>query len=96
MALHLSVMVNKSMESGHLPTAMTIVKFIPLYKTKEIELMSNYRPISILPTMSNILERAIYNRLFKFLISNNVLFPSSMGFLQDCHILSLMQQQIRK
>ncbi len=42
--------------------------------------MSNYRPISIIPTTSKIFERAIYNRLFKFLTSNNVPFPSQYGF----------------
>ncbi len=62
-ALPLSILANKSMESGHVPAAMKIAKVIPLHKTKETNLMSSYRPISILPTMSKILEHAIYNRL---------------------------------
>ena len=43
-------------------------------------LISNYRPISILPAFSKILERIVYNRLYDFLEKHNSLNPEQYGF----------------
>ena len=37
---------------------------------------SNYKPISILPVLSKIFERAIYLRLIHFLADNSILYPA--------------------
>ena len=41
---------------------------------------TNYRPISILPTISNILEKAIYMQLSTYLEGNKLLSTSQFGF----------------
>ena len=41
---------------------------------------NNYRPVSLLPVFSKILERIVYNRLFNFLIKHSILHPSQYGF----------------
>ena len=41
---------------------------------------SNYRPISILPTLSKILERAVHLQLYQYLITNNLLSNKQFGF----------------
>ena len=43
-------------------------------------LCSNYRPVSVLPTFSKILERLIYNRLLKFVTKYNILYSYQFGF----------------
>ena len=42
--------------------------------------LRNYRPISALPCFSKILERIIYNRLYKYLTDNNILYKKQFGF----------------
>ena len=76
----LLIIINKSLETGSFPTQMKTAKVIPVYKSKEKVHFSNYRPISLLPTMSKILEKVVYKRLYKFLIENKVLYNSQYGF----------------
>ena len=42
--------------------------------------MDNYRPISVLPCFSKILEGIIYNRLYSFFSENNTLYKKQFGF----------------
>ena len=60
-----------SIESGHVPDTMKLAKVIPIYKSKDKQMLNNYRPISLLPIFSKIIEKVIYQRLFNFLNSNN-------------------------
>ena len=43
-------------------------------------LVTNYRPISVLPCFSKLLERIMYNRLYKFLLENNIFIKSNLDF----------------
>ena len=52
----------------------------PLIKKGDNALMDNYRPISVLPCFSKILERIIYNRLSSFFSENNILYKKQFGF----------------
>ena len=71
---------NKSFLTGIVPTKLKIAKVIPLYKTKDPALFCNYRPISLLPVFSKILERLMYNRLYNFLTEHNILSMNQFGF----------------
>ena len=46
--------------------------------------MDNYRPISILPTVSKLLERAVHHQLYQYLREHNILSPFQCGFWK-CH-----------
>ena len=46
--------------------------------------MDNYRPISILPTVSKLLERAVHHQLYQYLHEHNILSPFQCGF-RKCH-----------
>jgi hypothetical protein len=48
--------------------------------------MSNYRPVSLLPTFSEVLEKVIHNRLSHYLQTNNILVPEQFGFRQGISI----------
>ena len=58
---------NKSMTTGEFPSIMKLAEVVPLYKNKEHYLESNYRPISLLTTISKILEKIMYQRVYSFL-----------------------------
>ena len=59
---------------------MKIAKISPIFKKGDKSILSNYRPISILPCFSKIFERIMYNRLNTYLADNNVLFNKQFGF----------------
>ena len=56
----LMIIFNNSLSSGKFPKQMKTAIVVPLYKNKERELVNNYRPISLLLTISKILEKLIY------------------------------------
>ena len=61
-AYPISVIINKSIQTGIVPDSMKIAKVIPIYKAKEKDNFSNYRPISLLTSMSKITEKIIHKR----------------------------------
>ena len=74
---------NKSFLTGIVPSNLEIAKVIPIYKTKDPALFSNYRPISLLPVFSKVLERLMYNRLYNFLTEHNILSMNQFGFRKN-------------
>ena len=78
----LMLIINKSLCTGIVPNAFKIAKVIPIYKKDSPELFSNYRPVSLLPCLSKILERIVYDRCYNFLKSKNSLYKRQYGFRQ--------------
>ena len=68
------------MSLGIFPDRLKISKIIPIFKSDNASLVQNYRPISILPAISKIFERAVYNRIFQFLVDNDLLYKHQYGF----------------
>ena len=71
---------NQSIIQGVFLNLMKIAEVIPLYKGKEQDLVVNYRPVSLLMTISKVLEKIVYICLYKYLEKNNTLFDSQYGF----------------
>ena len=59
---------------------MKIDKVIPIYKCKEKNEMGNYRPISLLPSISKIIEKLVQKRLYSFCENNDILNDNQYGF----------------
>ena len=76
----LTMIFNSSIKDGMFPHGMKAADVIPLYKTKEKYLVTNYRPISLLITISKILEKVIYSRTYNFLTHTGQLYQSQYGF----------------
>ena len=55
-------------------------KVIPLHKKKSQDDVNNYRPISILPIASKILEKHVSDHLYRYLSSHNLLNKRQSGF----------------
>ena len=80
LCLPICIVVNKSIASGTVPRNMKLAKVIPIYKAKEQTELGNYRPISLLPSLSKILEKIMHSRLYKFMCKMNILIPDQYGF----------------
>ena len=87
--------LNMSIRSGKFPGIWKCAKVAALFKSGDRTNATNYRPISILPTLSKIIERVVHSQLYEYLISNNLLSNNQFGFLngqQQLHCLvSLMK-----
>ena len=62
------------MEKGVFPDALKIARVTPLFKGGDPSNISNYRPISVLPCFSEILESIMYNRLYKYQTTEKFLY----------------------
>ena len=71
---------NKSFETSTFPNSMKKAKVIPLYKNGERNRFSNYRPISLLPQFSKILEKLFYIRANNFIEKCSLLNENQYGF----------------
>ena len=69
----LSYLSNSCMSTGVFPDELKIAKVISLSKTGNKNLTSNYRPISILPTLLKVFEKLVHKRMYHFLEKNDVL-----------------------
>ena len=80
LAKPLTYVINLSLKSGIVPTDWKIAKVIPLHKSGSQSTIDNYRPISVLPTLSKILERMFYNQLMAHFEKNGLLYRHQFGF----------------
>ena len=71
---------NLSISSSSFPNSCKTAKIKPLYKKGCKTDPQNYRPISILPVLSKIIERVIHEQTQSFLTRNNILFKFQSGF----------------
>ena len=53
---------------------------VPLYKAKSRELVSNYRPISLLLTISKLIEKIVYKQVYTYLNTTGQIYKSQYGF----------------
>ena len=76
----LTIIINQSLKTGVFPDALKIAKVKPLYKKGDNFCLNNYRPISLLPTISKIFERVMFTQLYSYLNANNLLSEQQYGF----------------
>ena len=76
----LNILFNQSMTEGIFPNIMKTALVTPLYKSGQKSICTNYRPISLLITLSKILEKIIYKRTYNFLMKTDQIYQSQYGF----------------
>ena len=82
-AMPLAHIFNQSFITGTVPDNMKIAKIVPIFKSGNKKMLNNYRPISILPTFSKLLEKLVCNRLVNFLETHDLLYKHQYGFRQN-------------
>ena len=79
----LTHIINLSIIHGIVPDELKIARVVPIFKSGDKALFSNYRPISVIPCFSKFLERIIYNRIINYLNDFNVLCDNQYGFRKN-------------
>ena len=74
---------NLSFANGYFPCEMKLAKVIPIFKNGDKHLFQNYRPVSVLPCLSKIFERLMYNRLVTFIEKHQLINDLQFGFRKD-------------
>ena len=76
----LTIIINQMLNTGIFPDSLKISKVLPLFKKDNDKLFSNYRPISLLPSISKIFEKVIFNQMSDYFENNDLIFKNQYGF----------------
>ena len=87
----LTLIVNQSLSSGIFPNKLNIAKVIPIFKKDDAHLLNNYRPISMLPTISKVFEKVVQEQLTEFLNVNKLAYYTTVN--TDLEKLTRQKQQ---
>ena len=74
---------NLSLRTGFIPESYKCAKIIPIHKASEKDRFDNYRPISILPAFSKLLEKLVCYQVVNFLEKNNIFYEHQYGFRKN-------------
>ena len=81
LAKPLTNLFNKSLKSGKFPSAWKKACITPVFKKKGSKSdPTNYRPISLLPNLSKILEKVVFAKIYGHLIENELLTEKQSGY----------------
>ena len=90
-ATPLLVIFRKCIQSGEFPASWKYANVQPVHKKENRQIISNYRPISLLPICGKILEIIVFDQVYKFMNDNNLLSKHQSGFrLGDSTIYQLL------
>lgn len=80
----LTHIINLSIRFSTFPSAWKHAKVIPLHKKGDTLDPKNYRPVAILPVLSKILERVVFEQTVYYFEANQLFHPNHHGF-RKCH-----------
>ena len=83
----ITYIINKSMLLREVPKDMKLAKVIPIFKSGDRTLLTNYRPISLLPSISKMLEKVIQNKVIKFCEKESVISRNQFGLIPGSSII---------
>ena len=71
---------NKSFNNELYTSELKMANVVPIFKSEDEMVFSNYRPVPVLPIFSKLLERLMYNWLICFINENKLLYDNQFGF----------------
>ena len=87
-ARYLSKLINTCFQEGIFPDSLKIASVIPLHKEGEKNEPTNFRPISLLPTLGKIFEKIILNRISNYFKNFEILNSKQFGFREKKELLT--------
>ena len=82
-SLCLTLIINQVLSTGQFQKNLKTAKVIPIHKTGEKSLMKNYRPISILPVVSKIIENVMHTQLTDYFTLNKLFTSQQYGYREN-------------
>ena len=79
----LTVIINQMLKTVIFPDSFKSSKIVPLFKKGDHGLITNYRSISLLSTISKVFERVIYDQMCLYFNNNNLLADEQFGFRKN-------------
>lgn len=92
LACPIAIICNLCIGGGRFPDALKKSVIVPIYKSGDRHCISNYRPISLLPTLAKVIEKIINKRLKTYLEKHNILSPNQHGFREHRSTLDAVKQ----
>ena len=69
----LPIIVKRCVDTCIFPSEWKEGNIVPIHKKGDKQTLKNYRPVSLLPICGKILERLMFNEMFKFFIENELI-----------------------
>ena len=76
----LHYLINLSLETGFVPPELKLAKIVPVFKDGNSHQFTNYRPISLLSSLSKLFEKIVSRQLIRFINLNEILYKHQYGF----------------
>ena len=76
----LQLIFKNIIKTGIFPDQWKEANVTPVHKKKDKQVVSNYRPISLLPIFAKVFEKIVFKNLYNFLIANNLITKNQSGF----------------
>ena len=96
----LQLIFNQCIDTGSFPLERKKANIVPIHKKGDKQCLKNYRPVSLLPICGKILERLIFNEMFRFHIEDNLISVNQSGFKpgDSCinQLLSIPTKYVRR
>ena len=92
----LSILINKCLSKGVFPDCLKVAQVVPLYKDEDDSKAENYRPISLLPSISKIFEKIIYKKLSTYFESFDLLYSHQFGFRNKLSTVDAIVEIVEK
>ena len=83
LAKPITLIINQSLNTGIFPDKLKIAKITPIHKQNDKTRIDNYRPISLLPAISKIIERAIFDQITTYFNINKLFHNNQYGFRKE-------------
>lgn len=92
----LTFLINRSLHDGVFPNNLKLAKVIPLHKKGSTTLIDNYRPVSLLSTISKIIEKVVYSRMINFINTFAIMSDAQHGFREKRSTQTAVMQFLDK
>ena len=84
--------INLSISSKEYPVAWKRSKVIPLHKKEDLLNPKNYRPVAIIPILSKVMERVVFNQMVAFITENKLIHPNHHAYRANHNTITALLQ----